>query len=302
MGRLGFANVRPFRVASLLAATLLAPLLARHAEADETHACIVASEAGQQLRDDRKLVLASDKFSQCARDECPALIRKACIKWLADAAAALPTVVPAARDAAGHDLSAVKVSIDGTPVASQLDGRPFPLDPGPHVLRFEAAGGPPVEENVIVREGERNRLIQVVVQPGTPSLVVSTVRPSPPQSVAAPEPGARTVIPVTAWVFAGVGVVGIASFAYFGATGQSQRSSLESSCAAAGTCNPSDVSAMKAKLIAADVSLGIGVVAAGAAVYFAIARRTREELPRTASSVDFGALRGGGIVRWQGSF
>jgi hypothetical protein len=301
--RLGLGDVRRLRAAGVLGVTLLVSLLPSRAHADETHACIVASEAGQQLRDDRKLVAASEKFGQCAREECPAPVRKACLRWLGDVETALPTVVPAARDAAGRDLSAVKVSVDGAVIATQLDGRPFPIDPGPHVLRFEPGGGAPVEERVIVREGERNRLIQVVVTPVASAALVSV--PPTPISSQAPSSvpsGTRTVIPLAAWVLAGVGVAAIGSFAYFGLTGQSQRSTLETSCKIMETCNPSDVTAMRTNLVVADVSLGVGVAAVGAAVYFALARRARETPRPTAGSVDVGASPHGGLLRWRYSF
>jgi hypothetical protein len=255
---------------------------------DQTHACIVASEEGQQLRAQRKLVTASEKFAQCVRDVCPGAVRKACLAWRAEVETAIPSIVLAARDAAGRDLSAVKVSIDGSATAEQLDGRTLPVDPGPHLVRFEPANGEPLEERIIVRQGEKNRVIQVVI--GPPSMSTAPTPRSGPAGV-----------PLAAWVLGGVGVVALGSFAVFGLVGQSDRNSLEHSCVPTETCNPSAVTSMRTNLIVADVSLGVGIASAGGAVYFALARRSADT-PVASVPLDFVASPGGGLLRWRGGF
>ena len=69
--------------------------------------------------------------------------------------AAMPTLILAAKDGAGNDLSVVTVSMDGAPLASTLDGRPVAIDPGEHAFRFEAAGSAaPREEARAARRRE----------------------------------------------------------------------------------------------------------------------------------------------------
>src|SRR5215470_4150062 len=78
-------------------------------------ACIEASEQGQQLRDEGKLIKAREKFLTCVRDTCPGMIRKDCTEWLAGVDANLPSVVVSARDESGHDVTTVRVLLDGEP-------------------------------------------------------------------------------------------------------------------------------------------------------------------------------------------
>ena len=67
--------------------------------------------------------------------------------------ATMPTVVPMAKNAAGHDLSAVRVTLDGQPLRDLPDGTAIAIDPGEHTFAFEADGRHKTEETAIVREG-----------------------------------------------------------------------------------------------------------------------------------------------------
>jgi hypothetical protein len=192
------------------------------------------------------------------------------------------------------------VLVDGVLAADQLDGGPIAEDPGPHVFRFEPPNGAAVEENVIVHEGERNRLVRVVFG-ATPA--ASSSAPTPASSgspTAARDAGvsaSRPLLPTASWAFGAVGVAGLGAFAYFGLTGQSLRDTLLDSCASAHTCNPSEVGPMRTDLIAADVSLGIGIVALGVATYFALARPSVRP-----SVVAVGPAPGGMVALWRGDF
>src|SRR5262249_42485296 len=118
---------------------------------------VSAYEKAQQLRGEAKLRAARDQLLVCSRPECPALVRQDCSQWMGEVQHALPSVVIAARDGTGHDVLAVRVSIDGVVVTETLDGKPIAVDPGPHKFKYETAGSAPIEEQVLVREGERNR-------------------------------------------------------------------------------------------------------------------------------------------------
>ena len=83
--------------------------------------CAEASEAAQSFRDDRKLQAAREKLLACARPECPKPIKRDCDELLSEVDAAMPTIVLAARDAEGRDLTDVKVLLDGTPLEHALE-------------------------------------------------------------------------------------------------------------------------------------------------------------------------------------
>lgn len=150
--------------ACVVIAFLCAPAVARAAA--DADACIAASESEIGLRKDERLRAALEKLAICAAPTCPQEVREECGRRAVALNAVLPSLVVAATDEAGNDLAAVIVTVDGAPFATALDGRPLPIDPGSHVLRLEAAGHPVVEKTIVVREGERERRIGVVLAGG----------------------------------------------------------------------------------------------------------------------------------------
>jgi hypothetical protein len=239
------------RALQAVLSALVVASLAADARASEVHACVQAAEQGQRLRDKDQLKTARREFITCARDVCPAVVQKECVRWLADVDERLPRIVIRATDPAGQDVSDVRVSIDGEPAQERLDGRRLEIDPGQHLLRFERAGAPPVDKQLVVREGEKNRFVDVVLEG---------------KEAAAPPPGQPRRWPVLGTVLAGVAVLGGAAFGYFAASGQSDVDHLRATCAP--RCAQGDVDSARTKIVVANVSLGVGVLAAGAATYF----------------------------------
>lgn len=150
---------------------------------DAAQACIKPSERGQSQRDEGKYREARQSFIQCARDVCPTVVVRMCLGWLHEIEQTEPTLVLGARDEQGHDVADVTVTFDGEPLASRLDGRPIEVDAGEHVLRFEREHSLPVEEKLILRAGEKARVVKVTFQSDTPS------EPTPaPREVETPVP------------------------------------------------------------------------------------------------------------------
>jgi hypothetical protein len=272
---------------------LFAALPVAAATQEDKQACISASEKAQQLRADSKLSASREQLLSCARDVCPAVVRKDCARWLAEVEEALPTIVLAAKDSAGHDLGGVKVTVDDKPFADKLEGKAQPIDPGSHVFKFEREGGPTVSETVLVREGEKNRIVSVTF-PSPGDGASANVTPNKTDNPALPTTTTRTVSPA-AWVLAGVGTAAFVSFAYFGLSGRSQASDLRSSCAP--TCPQNDVDSVKTKLLVADVSLGISLISFGVATYLFLNPSTTES-----RTVSFTPLPGGGALALAGRF
>ncbi len=133
--------------------------LAVPAFADEKAECIGASEKAQQLRDEHKLKSAREQFLACAKDACPAAVKKDCSDQMSEIDKKIPSVVVRAKGKDGQDLVAVKVTSDGVTLTEQLDGHGIPLDPGVHTFRFEAAGNEPFEQQIVLAEGERDRAV-----------------------------------------------------------------------------------------------------------------------------------------------
>jgi len=142
---------------------LLSTATANVARADDD-ACIAASENEIPLRKAGKLEAALAQLTICAARTCPQQISAECARRIRDINAIQPTLVLAAMDGSSNDLSAVTVTVDGLPFATALDGRAVPLDPGTHTLHFEAAGMTPLDKTLVVREGEKERRVNIVLQ------------------------------------------------------------------------------------------------------------------------------------------
>ncbi|MFS8064818.1 MAG: hypothetical protein ACMG6S_00475 [Byssovorax sp.] len=237
-----------------LAASLVASSPAT-ARADQTDACIEASVRGQQLRDQGKLLAAREQLLACGVRSCPRVLQKECAEWLAEVEARTPSIVIGAVDAEGRDTADVKVTLDGAPLVARLGGQAQPIDPGAHRLSFEHAGSATVEQQVILREGERRRVVTVRFPPLAPT----APRAAPAAPVAAVGP-ARAVAVVA---LGGLAVASGVTFAVLGLGARSDALHLRTTCAP--VCDPADVDAVRAKQIGANVAFGAAVLAAGAA-------------------------------------
>src|SRR5271166_5041087 len=144
--------------ARFLSGILLASVLvARTARADDRAACLDAASAGQKLEASHDLVEARRELLACAAAQCPSSVQRDCANRLNEVERALPTVVIAAKDETGADLVGVRVSVDGAPLAPNLDGLAVPMNAGLHAFHFELAGRQSLDLEVTVREGEKNQ-------------------------------------------------------------------------------------------------------------------------------------------------
>ena len=289
--------------------------LAARARADEAaikSACLAAADTGQDRRNDGQLRAAREQFLVCAASSCPGVVRKECEKWLSEVDDSLPSIViSATRD--GGDVFSVKVSLDGAPLVDKLDGKAIVVDPGVHTFRFETEGSSPVERKVLIKEGERNRAVAVSFDEpkATPKVVEPASTTSTMGSAGDVGSTGKSSVRALPWVIGGVGVIALGSFAFFGLGGAKQISDLKSSCAP--NCNPSDLDAAKRKLVIADVSLGVGIVALGVATYLFITAPPSSSSSSSSSSpspsgtaarvqLDVRSVAGGGLAELRAVF
>lgn len=240
---------------SLLTLTASLVFVAAPARADEREACADASEKAQSLRMHGKLVDARAQLEICSRSVCPKVVRRDCEQWLTEIDAAMPTFVVLATDADGHDITDVKVSVDGKVVTEHLDGRATPIDVGAHVFVFEHADNPPVKEDVLLHEGEKAKQIRVVIGKSRSAPAQATA----PVVTAPPKRNERSLIgPI---ILGSVGVVALGAFGVLDLTGQSSFDD----CKDGKSCNTGSLETQRALTWTA---LGVGVVAlAGAAAW-----------------------------------
>lgn len=255
-------------LAASIAFVLAAPSLAHAQPAADPNKqrCLDAYTAGQEAREQRRLLDARRELEICGQDLCPGPIRKDCFTWASEVEASLPSIVLGALDGTGRDVVWVNVSMDGKSIATTLDGRAIHVDPGPHSFRFESEGKKPVVLDVIVLEGQKNRLVQAKLDGGAaPPLVTSDV----PKTTETGPPRASIVPPI---VTGGISVVALGFFAGFGGAGASQMRDLENGCGRTQSCLQDDVDSARSKLLVGDIALLVGVVAAGATAYLLLTR------------------------------
>jgi hypothetical protein len=191
--------------------------------------CVAANETGQDLRHGGRLIEARASLAACLAASCPGPVREDCAQRLAEIEQAVPTVVLVANDAAGKDLTSVRVMLDGQPWLDKLDGKAALLNPGAHRFHFESEGVPAKDESVVISEGEKNRRIVVVLAP-------PAVEAPPPPSTAQGGASGRTQRTIGVGLAIG-GVVAAAVGGVFGLVAKSTQDHAVSQCQGG---NPND--------------------------------------------------------------
>ena len=270
--------------------------------ADEKKACVAAYEQSQVLRNDSKLSDAKKQLLICARDVCPQALRTDCTSWLSEVESNMPSVVFDVKDSGGKDVVTVRVSLDGKPLMTKLDGKAMAVDPGAHTFKYETEGYPAIEEQVIVKQGEKNRKIAVTFKAaGDPKKPDLKPDPNPPPVVIDPaKPSNRKTI---AYVLGGVGVVALGVGGFFYLSGKGAESDLRGKpCAATKTCPQSDVDDVKSKYLYGDIAMVTGVAALGVGVVLYVTAPKNAEPAATARRFDVMPMPGGGFATYGGRF
>jgi hypothetical protein len=179
------------------------------------------------------------------------------------------------------------------------------VDPGSHVLRFEAAGGAePVEQKVELPEGTRDKRVDVqvgVAAPAATETAVPTASATASEEPTATPAGGGRKVPVSVWVLGGAGVAAEVVFAIFLSQGYGVANDLTNNKHCPPGCPPGDVDAMSRDFVVADVALytGIGLLGAAAAVYLL---RPSPSPAGATVGVQIHALRGGAALGVGGAF
>jgi hypothetical protein len=281
-------------VAACAGAAAAAGVPEARAQGGDAEACFSAAEQAQPLMKQRKLRAAAKQLAVCANEACPRAARTDCRNWLAEVARVEPTVVFAAREerpgGESRAVDDVRVTVDGeVVVASHLEVTAVPLDPGVHTLTFVHAGYEPVEQRLDVREGERDREVDVVFRAPPPAAgaAATTGRqgatlpvpppPSPPPDRPLPLPPdapPRASVPFAVYGLAGAGVVALGAGIALEAVGLSARSHLVDTCQPTRSCAPSDVDSARNQVLAGDIALGVGALLFAGAAYVYFTRDT----------------------------
>jgi hypothetical protein len=259
---------------------------ARAADAPTKDECFDAHERGQSTRKDGRIREAREHFAICGHDKCPKLVREDCVQRLEDTKDAVPTLLLKAKEASGSYLSDFTVTINGQPAPAPATDGTIAMDTGEYTVRMELPDGRFVERKVTLSEGQKLEWIGELTAP--------RVAAPPPEPE--PEPERPKTNPLV-YVLGGVAVVGLGGFTAFGLMGNSKQSDLD---ACKPDCARDDVDAMRSNYLIADISLGIALVAGGAAayIYFSDKKKGQEAV----SYVSASPSPAGGQLTFGGSF
>jgi hypothetical protein len=236
--------------------------------------CIAAFDRAQQARREGALLRAREELLVCSQEECPALVRADCGGVLREVEAAQPTIVLKASDGDGRDVTDVGVALDGRKLATSLDGRAIPVDPGKLTLVFHRAPWEPVTVEILIAQGEKSRIVRAVLgppprpallDPGTPRLAAERDASVAKRSaVGWGVPGGLLLASASALTFAGLTRLSIGN----------EADTLRANCAP--SCRVEDRDRLASDLATANVALvvGLGGLALATITWFILAPKT----------------------------
>jgi hypothetical protein len=235
-------------------ALLFIPSIAYAAEVD---ICLDAAKAGQELRDQTKLVEAKSRFQRCAQATCPSAVARDCIQWLSEVETRIPRLALRVR-MDGRDVTSARASIDGSSVP--MFGRGAELNPGNHSVRVILEDGTELQRDVVLREGELNRI--ETFERKLP------VRTAPTQTESSP--------PYLAYGFFGAAGVSLLVSGVAGYWGYQRYNDLSESCRP-GWCTQADVASTNRAFVVADIGLiaALTFAVSGGIVYALSGRSSR---------------------------
>jgi hypothetical protein len=257
-------------LAPLLAALTLVPAPARAAD-PTTQECVSTNEQAGPLQQAGKLRQARANMRRCSAQSCPAVVRDDCIRAATQLDAAVPTIVFEAHDAAGNEISAVRVTMDGEEVASRLAGTVLDVDPGEHTFQFESAAGN-VEKRLVIHQAEKNRREAVSFgpeagrAPGSGAAGAGTAGQAGPgtgEGSAGGMSGQKKV----AIAVGGLGVAAVAAGSILGLLASAKWQQAKNDCGAAcalGSTAQNEASSAHTTATIANITFGVGVLGVGA--------------------------------------
>lgn len=240
--------------------------------------CLEAHRNAQELKQSSKLIETQEHLRICSSGSCPGAIITDCGNWIAELEQTTPSMVFELR-LDGKEAFDAKLFVDGKPITDRAHA--VKVNPGRHTVRVELPPFEPREQDVVLPEGQRMRLISVEFEtkPSAPP-------PVAPAAVVAPPPK-ETVrpTPVIVYPLLTLGIAGLGGFGAFSFLGKSEQNDLEEACSP--NCTKADLEPMKRWYLIGDISGGVGAAAliGTAIVYFA---RPTKEVDRATSSLSFG--------------
>jgi hypothetical protein len=278
------------------AVTLLASLVfgPRPSLAQAPEPSCGAVEQTEAMRAEGRYRESRTRLLECVNAQCGGDVRRRCAATLQRLDSVMPSIVVRAEDPQGNDVLDVAVSLGDEQLVASLDGMAIAVDPGEHRFVFTRQGETPVIKVLEIAEGEKFRAVDVVIG-SAPELALP-----PPESGSATGASGLSERTAVSATLIGVGVVGVASYAWLGLKARSGEDEL-SLCAP--NCSRGKVDSVEARYVLANVSLGVGVLALGAATWLLLTAPSGDNVAEPADrGLSIGADPGGAFASYAGSF
>ena len=143
------------------------------------HICSVTYKRALKLERNGRLLDAQAQLQACAKPVCGTVVQRQCRIRYEQLVGDTPSIVPTVSDPHGAPVVDVEVSMDGVLLASRIDGRAVPIDPGLHEFVFQKNKDVVATQKIVILEGQRNHPIAVTLE---------TPKEPPPAAAAAPAP------------------------------------------------------------------------------------------------------------------
>jgi hypothetical protein len=312
---------------------------ARSERLGDERACVTAFKKAKEHEQSGKLQESKDLLMSCAQAPCSSFLRQQCSSKYNQLESDTPSVVLIVTDPTGSPRADVQVRMDGEMFSQQLDGRALAVDPGMHEFTFTADGVVFATQKIMIVQGQRNRFITALMRTGgggrQKRMVAEKAAPAAatgkkvakaePQPAAEPEEDAKpapamaslsdngpghdtskvedekksgSVLP---YLIGGVGLASVGTGALLTYWGRKDNRML-SQCTP--SCDPAATQHIKKLYLGADIALGAGVAALGAAywVYVVTHRNQEEKATEEALRVDVLPTTSGGFAAVSGRF
>jgi hypothetical protein len=260
--------------------------------------CTKSSQQAREHAQAGHLRRARAAFMECAKTSCGGLISRQCQSGLQQLDTDMPSVIPVVTNASGAQQVEVRVAMDGELLTSRIDGRSLDVDPGMHEFSFSMDDGTVHTEKVLILQGQRNRVMSVQLE-AAPAASADPAKPAPssepdastsasaveqaappasaPSKTEAPpavDAGTTRGSPLLAYIVGGAGLAAVGSSFLLAHWGREDDILLDR-CAP--NCSQKSVDHVSNMYIAADITLGAGIVALGAATWIYLARPDVED-------------------------
>jgi hypothetical protein len=201
-------------------------------------------------------------------------ITLACAGWSLNASAQAESAASVSAACVAHAERAQEFYVAGDVVQARAEVSLCAQAHCPALVRGDCESWLAEWEQPVVSSGTESGEGTAASQPSGDSSE-STVRPAPVNTAStpkAPSPVTATRYennqrPIWPWLATAVGVVSTVGFAYWGLNGRREAEMLADRCGYNRSCRQSEVDPVREKLILADVSLGAGLLAFGAAIW-----------------------------------